>query len=123
MDRRRADQRTTSRKGKSPSGDFPYRLYPRRPVRGERGVVGHVRSRHPRKEKTMSKKNKGPQTDHAVPTIRQPKERDADKVALTTQLHQSVMASPDWAQATAVQTALAGLDGEAQNLAAILAQI
>ena len=71
----------------------------------------------------MSKKNKGPQTDHAVPTIRQPKERDADKVALTTQLHQSVMASPDWAQATAVQTALAGLDGEAQKIAAILAQI
>ena len=69
------------------------------------------------------KKNQGPQTDHAVPTIRQPKERDADKVALTTQLHQSVTASPDWAQATAVQTALASLDGDAQKIAAILAQI
>jgi len=68
-------------------------------------------------------KNKGPQADHAVPRVRQPRRRDSEKVALTNSLKQSLQASPDWAQATAVQTAFGGLDQDAQKIAAITAQI
>ena len=68
-------------------------------------------------------KNKGPQKDLAVPTVRQPKRRDSEKVILTNSMKQRLMASPDWAQATAVQTAFASLDQDAQKIAAITAQV
>jgi hypothetical protein len=71
----------------------------------------------------MSKKNKGPQADRAVPTVRTPRRRDTEKVDLTNSLKQSLKASPDWAQATTVQTAFGSLDQDAQKLAAITAQV
>jgi len=71
----------------------------------------------------MSKKSKGPQADRAIPTIRAPKGRDADKVALTTSLSNSLKASPDWSQATDVQTAFASVDSNATKISAIKAQI
>ena len=70
----------------------------------------------------MSKKN-GPHVDRAVPTLRAPKRRDADKVAVTTSLSATMKASPGWVQAVSVQPALAELESHAHDIATSLATI
>jgi hypothetical protein len=70
----------------------------------------------------MSKKN-GPHVDRAVPTLRTPKRRNADKVAVTTSLSATMKASPGWVQAVSVQPALAELESHAHDIATSLATI
>jgi hypothetical protein len=71
----------------------------------------------------MSKSKNSPHVDRAVPVVRLPKRRTADMVTTTASLSASMKQSPDYAQATAVQTALASLEGGANDIAGTLASI
>ena len=66
----------------------------------------------------MKKVKTGPHADRAVPTIRKPKRRDTEKVAVTRSLQQTAPASPEWAQAPDVQHAVAGLGTAADHIEA-----
>jgi len=63
-------------------------------------------------------KRKASHVDRAIPTLRQPKRNDVEKVQLTRTMSVSMAASPEWAQATDVQHVVTTLGKQADDLEA-----
>jgi hypothetical protein len=71
----------------------------------------------------MSGKKNTPHVDRARPVIRVPKQTDAERVALTHSTSSAAKASPDWAAATDVQSAVIVWSKSADDLATNALQV